>query len=195
MLAADYAAQERFLESLTVNDTGILETRIPGTTGPTDGWLTVNDDSGNSFALLSLQGSPGSNGSVYIYNTFATGTNTSASDKVIITGQNSALSLPSDPWTLKLQNTGNIANPTGLSFVLFDGDAGGADLNSGDPGNSSVIIDYGSTGWMGGTLSFDSTNNDIVLSGLTIPEPGSASLILSSLAGMAGLKRFRRRQG
>ncbi|MEA3213309.1 MAG: hypothetical protein QOE70_6366 [Chthoniobacter sp.] len=110
-------------------------------------------------------------------------------DRIRLTGVNSTLTLTA--WTLQLADLSTDA-PQGRVFVLFDGDtAATAQLNLGSIGTPT--IDYGTTGWSGGTISYVPGTNDIVLTGV-IPEPSSWSMLVGSLSLALGLQRFRRRR-
>ena len=121
------------------------------------------------------------------------------SDTVYLTGTSSGLSLPAggpDQFVISLVNAGG-GDPSGKTFVLFDGDPNAPDLAGGALFlTDNYIIDYGTTGWTKGTLSFvpsdlpNNTGNDIILTGV-IPEPGTAALLLGGLAFLTGFRRRR----
>lgn len=126
-------------------------------------------------------------------------------NRIKVTGAISNIGLPqSGNWILKLE-AGNVSIPQGLTFVIFDGDDGSffGLLNGNTDTSDNVgnpVIDWGTTGWsldpqMGGDagVHFDFASNSIVLVGV-VPEPGTGSLILGSLAMTLGLQRFRRRR-
>jgi len=109
------------------------------------------------------------------------------SDSVVFSGPSSGLTISGD-WTVKLSDAG-FGAPGGATFVLFDGDTLASQLNGASIGNPT--IDYGTTGWSGGIVSYDAPNNDIILTGV-VPEPGSAALLLGGLALLTGTRRKRR---
>jgi autotransporter-associated beta strand protein len=85
--------------------------------------------------------------------------------------------------TVKLSNPHGLAITGHDPFVLFTAGAGTT-----PPDPSVLTLDYGDTGWAGGSLSV--VGQDIVLSNLT-PEPATAGLLA---LGALGLLRRRRRR-
>ncbi|MGB8167196.1 MAG: autotransporter-associated beta strand repeat-containing protein [Chthoniobacteraceae bacterium] len=196
-----------FADSGTVQTSG-LNSRIRGS-GTIGGNVTIDTDGilqpvRNGTAVLTIN-----NGgtlllqadATVLYRVDAGGVN---GNRIQITDGN--ISLPSSGfWKLKLENT-TVVNPSGLTFVLFDGPAGG-DLLNGNTGSGSdnvgnpAPIDFGTTGWSFNMalpeglrgIHYDFDNNDIVLLGV-VPEPGTGSLVAGCLAVALGLQRFRRRR-
>ena len=110
-------------------------------------------------------------------------------DRIAFTGVTSSLSI-SGAWTLQVIDLG-FGDPTGQTFILFDGVIGAPDLNGGLVG--SPTVDFTGTPWSGTpVVSFDAANNDIILTG-AVPEPGAITLLLGGLITLAGARR--RRQG
>lgn len=139
-------------QAITLSSGGIL---APGDAGV--GTLTL---SAGNLALA--------NGTIYNYQI---GGNTASplSDLVQLTGPSSTVTL-TGTQTLSLSSLGTV-DPTGLTFVLFDS-------MSTLTLAGNWIIDYGTTGWTGGSVGIASGN--IVLSGLTvaaIPEPSTFALL------------------
>ncbi|MEA3209118.1 MAG: hypothetical protein QOE70_2175 [Chthoniobacter sp.] len=121
---------------------------------------------------------------------YEAGPSNPSSDLIKLTGITSTLTL-SGAWTLQLADLG-AGDPNGRQFILFDGDpAATLQLNSGSVGTPT--IDFGTTGWTGGTVSYVPGANDIVLTGV-VPEPSSWSMLAGSLSLALGLQRFRRRR-
>ncbi len=114
--------------------------------------------------------------------------NATSSDGIAFAGPLSGLTI-FDTWTLTLVNAG-LTDPTGMVFTLFDGDSGAFALNGGFIGNPT--IDYGNSGWGGGTIIYDAPNNDILLIDV-VPEPGSAALLLGGMACLSGVRMRRRK--
>ncbi len=117
----------------------------------------------------------------------------SLSDTVFLSGASSTLTI-AGAWIIRLVDAGG-GDPSGKTFILFDGDVAAADLNGGLVGTPT--IDYGATGWSGGTVSFvpnaTTSGNDIILTDLLpVPEPASATLLLGGVAMMAGMRRRRK---
>jgi autotransporter-associated beta strand protein len=104
-------------------------------------------------------------------------------DRVDLLGAGSTVLLGGN-YTLDLSRIGTL-DPTGMSFVLFDADAPIA-----SPGAWS--IDYGTTGWTGGQVLLNpGDNTQLILTGVSVPEPTSLTLLGALGAGL--LSRRRRR--
>ncbi len=104
-----------------------------------------------------------------------------SNDTVSLTGSGSIVTLAGS-YTLLLSNVGSVA-PDGLTFTLFDSVA---DIVSA----GSWTIDYGTTGWSGGTVSL--VGGNVVVSGLSaVPEPSTC--ILLGLGLTALVLRARRK--
>ena len=117
------------------------------------------------------------------YNFEIAGTTASPiSDLINLTGATSTVSFAGD-WTLNVSNLGTV-DPTGLTFVLFDYTA------SGDPSLGMPTINYGAGAarWSGGTVSVDSANTRVVLSGITLGPPPiiSATAALTAFTTIYG---------
>jgi hypothetical protein len=142
--------------------------------GDTIGTLTFTAPSPETSLTL------GAN-SIYIFEAGSTGV-----DGVDLLGGATTLTIAGN-WTLRLRDLG-FGNPTGTTFVLFDGDVTAAPLNAGLVG--SPTIDLSATLWAGGSISYDALNNDIILTGV-VPEPGSVALLLGGLGLLAAGRRRR----
>ena len=110
-------------------------------------------------------------------------------DRIAFSGATSGLSI-TGAWTLQVIDLG-FGDPTGRTFILFDGVVGAPDLNGGLVG--SPTVDLTGTSWSGTpVVNFDAANNDIILTG-AVPEPAAVTLLLGGLITLAGARR--RRQG
>jgi autotransporter-associated beta strand protein len=99
-------------------------------------------------------------------------------DLIYLTGSGSTVTFDGS-WTLNLSNVGTV-DPTGKTFVLFQS---ASPITS--AGTSSVDLPVG---WHGGTIS--TSGNQVLLSNITVPEPATGGVLLSSM--LLVLKRRRR---
>ncbi|MGN6504006.1 MAG: beta strand repeat-containing protein [Tepidisphaeraceae bacterium] len=120
-------------------------------------------------------------GSAYLYDIGGT-TAATTSDLVNLTGAGSTLTL-NGSYTLNLADLGSV-DPTGKTFVLFD-------YVGSDPATAGTwAINYGTTGWQGGSVSVDSANSRVILSGLTtVPEPTALGALAMGAAALASRRR------
>jgi len=144
------------------------------TLAPGDGAGTLVIGAGN----LSLAG-----GTTYQYEIGGTRL-APTSDRVNLTGPASTVSL-SSTYTLALAKLGTI-DPTGKTFVLFDSVSPIASAGS-------WTFDYGTTGWSGGSVLINPTDNtQVILTSIAVPEPACLSLLLTTGLLITG-RRPRRR--
>ncbi|MEI8309944.1 MAG: PEP-CTERM sorting domain-containing protein, partial [Verrucomicrobiota bacterium] len=141
-----------------------------GTLSPGDGVGTLTISAGN------LNLASGATYKMEIGGTTASPT----SDLVNLTGTGSTVSLTGS-YTLSLFNLGTV-NPTGKTFVLFDAIAA---ISS--PG--TWTINYGTTGWSGGSVGLKAGDNtQLILTGV-VPEPSTALLLLGGASALCLLRR------
>lgn len=144
-----------------------------GTLSPGDGAVGTLTLSAGNLSLAS-----GATYKMEIGGTTASPTN----DLVNLTGTGSTVSLAGS-HTLSLFNLGTV-DPTGKTFVLFDS------LTSiGSAG--TWTIDYGTTGWSGGSVTVNGLDNSqVILSGIAaVPEPATWALLAFSLTTVTVLRR------
>lgn len=89
------------------------------------------------------------------------------SDKIDLTGAGSAVTFGSTVTVNLSKLPGSTVDPDGKTFILFD-------YNGVDPVMPVWNINYGTTGWSHGSISVDTVNKRVILTGLVIPRPGTA---------------------
>lgn len=114
----------------------------------------------------------------------------SESSRVVIANTNGSIFYLGE-LTIELASIAPFTPTADMKFIVVDGVAG-SDNSVDAP--FGVALDYGTTGWSGGIVQYDSVNNDLYVTGL-IPEPSSAAALLGGTAMLLGFARSRRRAG